>query len=685
MFIRKAGLSVAFLAVSLAYGQAPYTDIHDFSNTGSLPFCGVTFDAFGNMYGTTYVGGPYNDGNVWEITASGVYKDLHDFGSVANDGEDPFGGVTIDSFGNLYGTTGFGGAVTSADSGQGGGMVWEITSNGIYRDLHDFGSGNDGVCPQAGVTLDSSGNLYGTTILGGSNSSADYGQGGGNVWMITSSGSYQDLHDFGAGTDGYDAYAGVTLDSAGDLLGTTLYGGANTSAQGGEGGGTVWKLNLSGTYKILYSFGAGTDGFSPYAGVTLDTSGDLFGTTGYGGKYGLNNGSTYPGGIVWEITESGVYKDLHDFGLGFDGYRPYASVTLDSAGDLLGTTQLGGANGEGLLWEISASGIYSHLHDFGAGNDGETPVAPVTVYNGTIFGLAPEGGANECGMLWMISQLSGLQLTPSTVLGTQSSSGTVTLSNPAPVGGATVSLSSSTPDAKVPSSVMISAGQTTASFPITTTSYSGVVDALIEAKLGASVVKATLTIEPPTASSLMLNPTSVTGGSTSTGTVKLSAPAPSTGELVSLSSSSLDAKVPTSVTVPAGQTSATFTITTTSYPSTVDSTITARAGSVSQTAVLTITAPVLSSVSLNPTTVTGGTTSTGTVTLTGPAPAGGAVVSLVSSSADATVPATVTIAAGATSATFTVTTKTYPGLYKATITAAKTGSTSQKAVLTVDP
>jgi len=689
MVIRKAGLSVALLAAGLAYGQAPYNDIHDFlgfSGDGAHAEGPIALDASGNMYGTTYSGGANNKGTVWEITASGVYKDLHDFGSVTNDGANPLVGVTLDSAGNLYGTTVFGGANEVAGAIAGGGMVWEITNAGVYEDLHDFGAGKDGYYPVAGVTLDSSGNIYGTTEDGGANSSADGETGGGNAWMITSTGTYQDLHDFGAGTDGVHPCANVTLDSAGNLYGTTIFGGANTSANGGVGGGTVWKLNLSGTYKILYSFGAGADGFAPDAAVTLDSSGDLFGTTGCGGKYGVNDGDLDPGGIVWEITSSGAYKDLHDFNFGNDGYRPVAAVTFDAAGDMFGTTEIGGPNSYGTVWEITAAGSYSILHGFGAGADGTLPNSPVTLDPaGNLYGVTPQGGANSGGMLWVISHLSGLQLNPTTVVGGVPSTGTVTLSSAAPAGGVSISLSSTSLDADVPSSVIIGAGQTTATFPITTIPYNGTVDATIGAKFGSSIMKAILTITPPAASALSLNPTTVTGGSTSTGTVKLSEPAPSGGEPVALSSSSADAKVPTSVTVPGGQTSATFTITTTSYASTVDSTITARAGSVSQTAVLTITAPVLSSESLNPTTVTGGTSSTGTVTLTGPAPSGGAVVYLSSSSGYATVPPSVTIPAGASSTTFTVTTKPYPGLYKATISAAKTGSTTQKAILTVTP
>lgn len=198
------------------------------------------------------------------------------------------------------------------------------------------------------------------------------------------------------------------------------------------------------------------------------------------------------------------------------------------------------------------------------------------------------------------------------------------------------------------------------------------------------------TASPAALSAVSVNPTSVVGGDGSTGTVTLTSAAPTEGAAVSLSSSNTGAAgVPASVTVPAGATSATFAVTTSAVAADTSVTITATYSGTSRTATLTVTPvppPVsLQSVSVNPTSVTGGTSSEGTVTLSSGAPAGGIVVSLSSSNtAAAGVPATVTVAAGATSATFTATTSTVSASTDVTISAVYDGAT-QTAVLTVNP
>jgi len=192
----------------------------------------------------------------------------------------------------------------------------------------------------------------------------------------------------------------------------------------------------------------------------------------------------------------------------------------------------------------------------------------------------------------------------------------------------------------------------------------------------------------PSLSSLSLNPTSVVGGNSSTGTVTLTAPAPSGGFVVNLSSSNTNvATVPSTVTVPAGATSANFTVSTQAVSSATSVTITASAGGVSRTATLTVNpAPsvTLQSLTISPTSVWGGSTATGTVTLSGPAPAGGVVVQLRSSSSRASVPSTVTVPAGATSARFTIQTRStfWPFVETVTITATYNG-VSRSAQLTV--
>jgi hypothetical protein len=289
--------------------------------------------------------------------------------------------------------------------------------------------------------------------------------------------------------------------------------------------------------------------------------------------------------------------------------------------------------------------------------------------------------------------LTSLTLNPTSVNGGSPSTGNVTLSGPAPTAGALVSLSSSdTTVATVPTSVTIPAGATGATFTVTTLAVTASTSITISASYAGVTQNASLAVVTPTLTSLTLNPTSVNGGSPSTGNVKLSGPALTGGALVSLSSSNTAAAtVPASVTIPAGATSLTFTVTTLAVTASTPITISASYAGVTKTASLIVTpqppsGPTLTSLTLNPTSVNGGSPSMGSVTLSGPAPTAGAIVSLSSSDTTAaTVPATVTIPAGATtSAAFTVTTLVVTASTPITISASYAGVT-QTAFLSVTP
>jgi len=733
--------SVVLSVTALGQTNASYIDLHDFGGSvinanglsgsdGMAPNAGVTFDGYGNMYGTACSGGSKTQTNtggmVWEITTSGEYRDLHDFGGTiinANgtsgpDGQDPMAKVTFDGEGNMYGTAAEGGANVSTISGVGAGMVWEITASGAYLDLHDFGgtivnadgtSGPDGVIPAAGVTFDSASNMYGTTEWGGANASYNMG---GMVWEITASGEYRDLHDFNgmttnadgtSGPDGITPIAGVTFDSADNLYGTTVSGGANSD-------GTVWEITASGTYRDLLDFGRTANGASPEGGVTIDGVGNLYGTTTGGGANGE--------GTVWEITASGTYRDLHDFGgtitnsngmIGPDGTTPYQMVvTFDSSGNMYGTAIYGGANwleawqlGGGMVWEITATGEYRDLHDFGgtitnadgtSGPDGNFPPAGVVFdSNGRMYSTATQGGpygqpaSRGLGMVWSLFVLSvnGVTASPTSVVGGNPSTGTVTLSDPAGPGGAVVALSSSSTSATLPPSVTVAAGSTTATFTITTSSVASNVSATIMASLNGGTASTTLSVEVPLLSGLTISPNAVVGGNSPTGIVSLARAAPSGGATVSLIASA-GVGVPPSVTVAAGSSSASFSITTIGQSTTVTATITASLSGVSKSRTLSITAASLTVLSIAPNPVTGGNSTIGTLNLNGASPAGGISVNLTSNFNDAKVPASVTIASGEFSAQFPISTKAMSKPARATITATCNVG-SQTASLTIQP
>jgi hypothetical protein len=312
------------------------------------------------------------------------------------------------------------------------------------------------------------------------------------------------------------------------------------------------------------------------------------------------------------------------------------------------------------------------------------------------YGGVTQGGVLQAYASDPVVDLDNFTVSTTTLLGGDTVQGTVAIlfTFTAGSGGALVTLGSTNPAlASVPASVTIPPGTNTASFLITTQPVTTATTVTILASRSRTIGVALELLPPGALSSLSLNPTTVTGGQSSQGTVTLASPAPAGGVVVALSSSNTAvATVPTSVSVPAGAASATFTVSTNPvFGSGTWSTITASAGGISRSAILNVNpgAPppataTLSSVAVSPTSVAGGTSAQGTVTLTSAAPAGGFAVALSSNNAAATVPASVTVAANATSATFTVPTTSVTTSTVATITASA-GGVTRTAALTVTP
>ena len=288
--------------------------------------------------------------------------------------------------------------------------------------------------------------------------------------------------------------------------------------------------------------------------------------------------------------------------------------------------------------------------------------------------------------------LSSVSVSPTSLTGGSSATGTVTLSGTAPTGGTAVSLFSNVGSAVVPAAVTVPAGQSTTTFTVTTSAVSSVLSATITATVGSTSRTATLQINAPSVtvalSSLAVSPTSLTGGAGATGTVTLTGAAPSGGITVALASGNAAVTVPTGVTLAAGATSGTFAVTTQAVSVDTNVTLTANYNGSSRTATLlvqkpTTTAVSLSALAINPTSVTGGASATGTVTLSGAAPSGGVAVTLSRTGTSATVPASVTVPAGASSATFTVQTASVSANTSTTVTASYNG-TSRTATLGIN-
>jgi uncharacterized repeat protein (TIGR03803 family) len=316
--------------------------LYSFRGGGNAyPTGGLLWDTKGNLYGVTSGYHRRNSkscyGTVFELTSKGTKKVLYCFKMAAN-GAYPSGGLVRDTQGNLYGTTGSGGGVTSGDCYPNGcGTVFEVTPKGKETVLHVFaGQGVDGAVPRAGLTQDAQGNLYGTTMYDG----AYYG---GTVFELTASGHYAVLYNFSYSgvDDGNDPMAPLLLDAQGNFYGTTGHGGA-------YGDGTVFELTPTGAETILHSFNH-ADGQLPVAGLIQDAQGNLYGTTAMGGAYG----GAYGYGTVFEVTLSGTTTVLHSFTGGADGANPEAGLVWDAQGNLYGTTNDGGAYGCGTVFKLT--------------------------------------------------------------------------------------------------------------------------------------------------------------------------------------------------------------------------------------------------------------------------------------------------------------------------------------------
>jgi uncharacterized repeat protein (TIGR03803 family) len=257
---------------------------------GMQPWAGLTQDAVGNFYGTTYQGGDpscgfeFGCGTVFKLDKTGKETVLHRFAFGADSGF-PAGGLVMDKEGNLYGTT-YGNGTAAP------GTVYKVTKDGKETVLHTFKTGSDGDAPMGSLIMDTEGNLYGTT-------SGNPGDNFGTVFKMTPKGKETVLYRFLGVPDGQQPQAGVVMDAAGNLYGTTLSGGnLNCKQNSGNGCGTVFKVSKNGNETLLYEFVAGSDGGFPRAGVLLDSKGNLYGTTPYAGSY---NECELGCGVVFEL------------------------------------------------------------------------------------------------------------------------------------------------------------------------------------------------------------------------------------------------------------------------------------------------------------------------------------------------------------------------------------------------
>jgi uncharacterized repeat protein (TIGR03803 family) len=315
------------------------TTLHSFCSTngcadGEYSYAMPVQGADGNFYGTTYLGGSKGDGTVFKMSPSGSLTTLHNFGGA--DGSQPLAGLAAGSDGNFYGTTNLGGS-------HGAGSVFKVTPSGQFTILHSFCSKAacaDGQSSYAGLIQASDGNLYGTTLSGGT-------QGHGTVFKITKGGTFSTLYSFCAQSgcaDGEFPQTGLVQASNGNLYGTTILGGA-------YGSGTIFELTLSGALTMLYSACSQTgcpDGNYLYAGLIQARDGNLYGIMQVGGAHNS--------GTIFKITLSGTLTTLYSFcsqPACADGQYPAAGLVQATNGNLYGTTADGGVHGDGTVFSIA--------------------------------------------------------------------------------------------------------------------------------------------------------------------------------------------------------------------------------------------------------------------------------------------------------------------------------------------
>jgi uncharacterized repeat protein (TIGR03803 family) len=361
-------LTLAFVSLITLGGQAfgaSESVLRSFGNgaDGSAPSAGLIADRSGNLYGTTYQGGANGAGTVFELTLSGGWSEslLWNFGSSGADGQNSSAGLIMDGSGNLYGTTGAGGV-------YGGGTVFALTPPatpaGAWNEfiLWDFGNVLDGVKPFAGLIMDTTGKLYGTTGAGGV-------YGGGTVFALTP---------------------------------PAINGG-------------TWSESILWNFNDSDPFGAGP--YQPEGALIMDKSGNLYGTTDQGSPFCVPSGidEAVCGGTVFELspTKGGdwVENTLWNFGDGLDGLEPYAGLIMDTSGNLYGTTYSGGTSNSGTVFELTPpttpAGNWNELVLWNFGNqsdDGVEPYAGLIIdASGNLYGTTSGGGASSSGTVFELT------------------------------------------------------------------------------------------------------------------------------------------------------------------------------------------------------------------------------------------------------------------------------------------
>jgi uncharacterized repeat protein (TIGR03803 family) len=360
-----------------AYTESTFVNFPAITNGPVLPTGGLLIDAAGHLYGSAQ-GGVNNLGAIFKVTPSGSVSVLHSFNG--SDGSYPTVSLIRDAAGNLYGTTSQGGANAECSCGT----VFKLASDGALTVLHSFTG--DYAYPSA-VTLDAEGNLYGFEYATNAN---------GSIFKVTLDGVFSVVYNFCSLSncaDGSTPVGSLIINRAGNLYGTTNRGGEFNQ-------GAVFELTPECAETVLYSFTGGADGGNPVGKLTQDAQGNMYGVTYAGGP---TPSSSY--GTLFKITSAGVESVLYNFCQltnCTDGARPAGALTLDASGNLYGTTILGGTNNAGVLFKVTPEAAESALEDLTTSADGGN--GAVLDKSGNVYAEIYSGGKTSQGSVMKLTE-----------------------------------------------------------------------------------------------------------------------------------------------------------------------------------------------------------------------------------------------------------------------------------------
>jgi uncharacterized repeat protein (TIGR03803 family) len=382
-------------AISIVVSTGPAASVTTFYFLPGIPNAANPTGALiqasdGNFYGTAY-GGTVGIGSIFQLTPAAAEAVVYSFAS-AGTGDGP-NALVEGSDGNFYGATQSGGAGND-------GTVFRLTPAGVFTLIHSFSNqGVDGFTPQGPLMLASDGNVYGTTQGGGTT-------GNGTVYRVDTGGAVTVIYNFGSNGvhDGSNPIGGVIQGSDGNLYGTTASGGTTNN-------GTVFKLSLTGTETVLYSFtGANGDGADPWGQLVAASDGNFYGTTTRGGNTALNQGDG--AGTVFRVTPAGTESVLYTFTgnsaataqqpiANNDAVAPATALVIGADGNFYGVSPYGGTDGLGTFFQVTPAGKETVLHSFAGGNnDGIYPQGLLEASDGHIYGTTAEGGSKNYGMVF---------------------------------------------------------------------------------------------------------------------------------------------------------------------------------------------------------------------------------------------------------------------------------------------